>query len=200
MAPPHPDAHRRRFRAAVRQQLPRAVRADRTCCCRSCSAARPAGGDDEQRHRQLGPDPFRRPAVRPRRYRGGLAYAQSKLANLLVAPQLAEVARSNAGGICCPRWPTRATPGPTCRPPARTSAATSRAGSCSATTPSFPRRGSRRAPSHCCSPPPAPMPSRAATTGPAGGWDWSDRPGRRGSRGAHGAPTWRHRCGRSPRI
>ena len=105
------------------------------------------------------------------------AYAQSKLANLLVGRHLAEVASRGWDLLS-----TLAHPGYT-----RTNLQTTGANLGRAKPRRhllgehtlFPRRRSRRAPSHCCSPPPARMPSRAATTGPAGGWDWSDRPGRR---------------------
>ena len=50
------------------------------------AAAGAAGGDDEQRHGQLRPDPLRRPAVGARRYSPTRAYAQSKLADLMLRP------------------------------------------------------------------------------------------------------------------
>ena len=63
MAPPAAHDHSRRLRAAVRQQLPRAVRADRPALATGPGRPGAAGGHDEQRRGQLRPDPLRRPAV-----------------------------------------------------------------------------------------------------------------------------------------
>ena len=135
-----------------------------------------------------------------RRYSPTAAYAQSKLADLLFARHLAEVAgrsgwdllttlahpgytRTNLQTAGASLGRDQAPPAAARRPHPR-AVAGGRAGHRAAAV--------RRHQPRCA--------ITAATTGPAGSWDWSARPGRRGSREAREAPTWRHRCGRSPRT
>ena len=98
------------------------------------------------------------------RYSPWGTYAQSKLADLMFARQLATVADERGWALrSTPR--TRATPGPTCRTRARAWAARVRRCSRGARTPCrCPRSSHPRAPSPCCSPPPTRPPRTAATT------------------------------------
>ena len=107
-----------------------------------------------------------------RRYRPNLAYAQSKLADLMLALHLATVAARQGDD-----WNLMS------------NAATHPSARCSTARTSCPRRGSSRAPSRCCTRRPAPVRSAAATTGPASGSGSSAQPPRSGYRAAPAAPT-----------
>ena len=123
-----------------------------------------------------------------RRYRPNLAYAQSKLADLMLALHLATVAQGDDWNLMS----NAAHPGFT-----RTNLQTAGASlgrddpsaRCSTARASCPRRGSSRAPSRCCTRRPAPARSAAATTGPASGSGSSAQPPRSGYRAAPAAPT-----------
>ncbi len=109
-----------------------------------------------------------------RRYRPNLAYAQSKLADLMMTLRLADLATQHGWNLMS-NAAHPGLPGPTCRPPGRAWAATNRSGRRSTASASCPRRRSGQAPSRCCTRRPAPVPSTAATTGRAGGSGWSAR-------------------------
>ena len=118
-----------------------------------------------------------------RRYRPNLSYAQSKLADLLMTRHLAAIATQRDWNLIS-NAAHPASPAPTCRRPARAWAGTSPSARSTTACTSCRRRGSRPAPSRCCTPRPAPARSTAATTGPAHGSAWSGPRPRSGSRAA----------------
>ncbi len=112
-----------------------------------------------------------------RRYRPHLAYAQSKLADLMLTRHLADLAAEHGWNLLS----TGAHPGFT-RTNLQTAGASlgrdrlprlhtrvNSSNCCRRSSPS-------RAPSRCCTRPPARTPARAATTAPAAGSAWSARP------------------------
>ena len=119
-----PDDHRRRLRAAVRQQLPRPVRADHALAADRCSP-RPRAGSSRW------PRAWRTSAGSGSTIHSGRAGTArpgptpSPSWPTCSSPANSPPWRASAAG----RWPasppTPATPGPTCRPPGPASAATS---------------------------------------------------------------------------
>ncbi|WFR74705.1 hypothetical protein P9209_25345 [Prescottella defluvii] len=105
------------------------------------------------------------------RYSPALSYAQSKLADMLMAQHLARISDERGWNLLS----TYAHPGYTrtnLQTAGRVWAGTSRATACSpgATARSCRHRTSSTASSRCCSPRPAPTSSRAVTTARAGAW------------------------------
>lgn len=132
-----------------------------------------------------------------RRYSPHLSYAQSKLADLMLTRQLADIA-ADAAGTCSAPAPTPATPAPTSRRPARAWGATSPSAPCSTRSPCCPPSSPSRARNRCCTPRPTREPFPAATTDRAAASDSSARPPRPASPAAPSTPPPMPGSGPSP--
>ncbi|MFE1333005.1 SDR family NAD(P)-dependent oxidoreductase [Streptomyces microflavus] len=131
-----------------------------------------------------------------RRYSPNLSYAQSKLADLMLTRQLADIAAERGWNLLSTGAP--ATPAPTCRRRARAWAGTGPSAPCSTRSPCCPRNSPSRARNRCCTRRPTPGPSPAATTAPAAASDSSALPPRRASPAGPSTPPPTPGCGPPP--